>query len=92
MRRISVIICLTLSACGDWPDVGAPALEQSSRDWPTLLPLSEVVSGGTFAAAQDDDAVRLSNRAAALRARARIMRTNAGDPDAMEALRSRLGG
>lgn len=91
MRRIFVIICLTVSACGEWPDLGAPMLEQSSRDWPTLLPLSEVISGGSFAVAQDSDAERLANRAAALRARARIMRSNAGDIDAMEALRSRLG-
>ena len=90
MRRLLIIICLLLSACGDWPDAGGPALERSSREWPTLLPLSDVIAGGTVNEAADNDATQLAARAAGLRNRARILRANASDADAMEALRARL--
>lgn len=90
MRVLPLILCLNLAACADWPETGAPALDRESREWPTLMPLSEVVSGGTVVAADGDDADQLAARAAALRSRARILRANAGDADAMEALRARL--
>lgn len=90
MRLICLSLCLTLAACADWPDAGGPTMDRRSSDWPTLLPLSGLVAGGTVQTASDEDAARLAARAAALRNRARILRANAGDADAMEALRARL--
>ena len=91
MRRMALsLVCLPLLACGGWPDLGAPTLERSKRDWPDLLPLSQLVAEGGIEAASDEDARRLAARAAALRSRAQILRTDAGDADAMEALRARL--
>lgn len=91
MHRIALsLVCLPLFACGGWPDLGEPTLERSSRDWPDLLPLSQLVADGGVDTASDEDAQRLAARAAALRARAQILRADAGDADAMEALRARL--
>lgn len=90
MRVFALIICLALTACGDWPDAGGPAMERRSSDWPNLLPLSELLETGTVQQAEDADAERLAARAAALQNRARILRSNARDADAMEALRARL--
>ena len=90
MRLIFLSLCLTLTACADWPDAGGPTMDRRSSDWPTLQPLSELVVGGTVQTAEDADAARLAARAAALQNRARILRANAADADAMEALRARL--
>ncbi len=90
MRQTLLILCLALSACGDWPDAGGPALERGRQDWPALLPVSEVIAGGAVPEAADEDAGRLAARAAGLRNRARILRSDASDADAMEALRTRL--
>ena len=90
MTRLALISCLVMAACSDWPDAGGPTLERRSSDWPALLPLSQLIETGTVSAAEDDEAERLAARAAALRAKAQILRSNAGDADAMEALRARL--
>lgn len=90
--RFHVLLCCLclLSACGDWPDAGGPPLERQSTDWPDLLPISTLMTGGTVPIAEEDEARALAARAAALRARARILRSDASDIDAMEALRARM--
>lgn len=90
MRMLLFCLTLGLTACAEWPDAGGPTMSRRSNDWPTLLPLSQILESGTIEAAEDEDAARLSARAEALRNRARILRANAGDIDAMEALRARL--
>ena len=86
--RYTVPICLLLTACGSWPDAGGPPLTRDDRPWPALLPLDDVL--GAVPVADDPDADRLAARAANLRARAAILRRDASDIDAMEALRARL--
>lgn len=88
--RFSVLFFFALTACGDWPDAGGPPLERRSTNWPELLPLSDVIETGAIQPAETDDATDLAARAAALRNRAAILRSNAADADAMEALRNRL--
>jgi len=60
-----------------------------------LHPVSEILNGDpmlttTTSKASGDEAERLSRRAANLRARARILRTNAETRAAMETLRARM--
>lgn len=88
--RLSVCFCLALVACSDWPDAGDPPLERRTSEWPELLPLSEVIEANPVPPAENEDATDLVARAAALRNRAAILRADAGDTDAMEALRARL--
>lgn len=89
MRGV-VLFCLTLAACGEWPDAGGPSLERKSADWPELLPLSEVITTNAIPPAEREDTEQLAARATALQRRAAILRANASDADAMEALRNRL--
>lgn len=86
MTRTALPILLFLAACAPWPDVGGPTRGGGS-EWPTLLPLDDVIAGGTVPAASEGDANRLAARAAALRNRAAVLRSDASD---MEALRARL--
>ena len=65
-------------------------MERRSSDWPELLPIAQLIETGRVEPAEDEDAERLAARARGLQSRAAILRSNAGDPDAMEALRSRL--
>lgn len=84
--RAAVLLCLFgLAACGDWPDAGGPPMARSAKDWPALLPLDALLDSGTVPAATDRDANALRNRAAALRARATILRSDTGDLDALRA-------
>lgn len=83
IRCAALLLCL--SACAPWPDVGGPT--RAGGDWPTLLPLDAVIERGTVPEATDRDADSLAARAAALRNRAAILRS---DPSDMEALRARL--
>ena len=76
-----------LPACGSWPDAGGPSPAGAGTDWPGLMPLDQVLAEGTVEPAEDADAEALSRRAAALRARAEILR---GNPSDMDALRARL--
>lgn len=91
MRNTAIpfIVTCALGACGPWPQVEAPAKTDTGA-WPVLLPLEELQGlpgAQTFA---QGEAQRLSDRAAALQARARLMRTSVPDVDAMDALRTRL--
>ncbi len=65
-------------------------MERRSSDWPELLPLSDLVETGVVQEAEDEEAERLAARAGSLQTRARILRSDAADADAMEALRARL--
>jgi len=85
MKRLAMIALLALGACGEWPDAGEPTAAGASGDWPELLPLDQVLAGGTIAAAEDAEASALSRRAVALRARARVMRSDTSDIDALRA-------
>jgi hypothetical protein len=91
MRNGAILLTLTaaLSACSPWPQVDAPAKDDTGA-WPVLLPMSELkgLSGGQSTA--QGEAQRLAARAAALQARAQLMRTSVPDADAMDALRARL--
>lgn len=86
MHWILLPFLLFLTACGSWPDVGGPTLSRDAS-WPTLQPLSELIAEGAVTPASNDDAARLAARAAALRARAEVLRSDASD---MESLRRRL--
>lgn len=90
MQVRHLCLCLLLAACADWPDVESPVTTRATGEWPRLLPLSEIVRNGTVETAKDDEAARLAARAADLRRRAGILRAEAGDIEAMEALRARL--
>ncbi len=90
MRVIAVAILTSLGACGTWPDAGGPPLERRSSDWPVLLPISDLIETDALPPAENADAARLAARAAALQARADILRADAGNADEMEALRARL--
>lgn len=85
MRILGSLILILLTACGEWPEAGGPPMERRAQDWPELLPLDALVNAGQVPQATDDDATRLSNRAAALRNRAAILRGDTGDLDALRA-------
>lgn len=87
MYRVILTSALLLAGCSDWPDAGAPSPTAAPGSWPVLLPLDQVLANGDIPEAEDKDAVNLSRRAAALRARAAVMRSNPSD---MDALRARL--
>ena len=87
MRFTAPLLLVFLTACGDWPDVGGPALEQNAQSWPALLPLDQLVENGAVTVANDDEAETLAARAARLRARAAVLRGNANN---LEALRARI--
>lgn len=91
MKSGVILTCsaILLAGCGQWPDIDAPA--QSDDDpWPVLLPLGDLSSQSSSQSSAQSEAQRLSARAAALRSRARIMRTSVPDLDAVDALRARL--
>lgn len=85
MRMTALISLFFLTACGDWPDAGGPPMARSAQDWPTLLPLEDLLATGQVETAQDDEANDLLARAAALRNRAAILRSNSSDLDALRA-------
>ena len=86
--RFSAVLMLALAACADWPEAGGPPLARDTRPWPTLMPLDQVMV--TAPRAEDAEIGRLQARAAALRARAALLRRDASTGAAMEALRARL--
>ena len=88
MRLTISLFFLFLAGCSDWPAANGERFARSTGPWPELVPLSDVLTEGSVAQGQDSD--QLSARAAALRARARILRQNATTRDQMEALRARL--
>jgi len=83
-RALPLILCL--AACAPWPDVGGPT-RGSGTGWPKLLPMEQVTEISDVPPASDAEARRLAARAASLRTRAAILRS---DPSDMEALRERL--
>ncbi len=83
------IVAVLLSACGSWPELDAP-LRNDPGAWPVLLPLDDVSGLSDNDGSAQSEAQRLASRAAALRARAAVMRRPVSDGDAMEALRARL--
>jgi hypothetical protein len=86
MTRLLPLLALALAACAPWPDVGGPT-RGGNDTWPTLQPIDRLIEPGRAPAASDEDAALLASRAAALRNRAAILRS---DPTDMEALRARL--
>lgn len=84
------ILAVVLSACGPWPQVADAPARNDTGAWPELLPLDDVTSVSTSSGSAQSEAQQLSARAAALRNRARVMRTSVPDLDAMDALRARL--
>lgn len=83
------ILAVMMSACGPWPQVDAP-LRSDDEAWPTLLPIDQVTALADTGTSAQTQAQQLSARAAALRARAQIMRQAVPDQDAFDALRARL--
>lgn len=88
MRRTLIVLTLSLAACSDWPQAGGEQFARSTGPWPDLVPLNDALNVAPSAEGQAVD--QLSARAAALRARARILRQSATTRDEMEALRARL--
>lgn len=78
-----------LTGCGSWPEVDTPVGAHSGA-WPKLLPINEVSALSGNEGDAQAQAQSLSQRAAALRARAAVMRRAVPDNAAMEALRARL--
>ena len=89
MATSIVAMLLTLTACGSWPQFAASPRSNTSDVWPTLLPIGDIAGASNDQSSQSA-ARALSARAAALRARAQIMRQSVPDQDAFEALRARL--
>lgn len=85
-------ICVFLAACGGWHDLDEPVGPAQLGAWPGLLPLSDLLSGGEEPVSGEEDALRLSARAEALRSRAAVLRTPVADADAFEVLRARIAG
>ena len=74
MGRAPILIALCLAACGTWPDVDGPVQDRGEKGWPTLLPLDDVLGGAPEPRLSEADPEALLSRAAALRARAQVMR------------------
>lgn len=90
-RTFAVIALICATSCSDWPDVDTPELSGSSADWPELVPISELPTDVASNTNSENDANdSLSARAAALRARAAILRRPVPDSDAFEQMRGRL--
>lgn len=89
LTLLTLTLSVTLSGCGPWPQVDAPERADTGA-WPALLPIEDISSVSRASASPPADAQRLSARAAALRARARLMRQSVPDQDAMDAMRARL--
>lgn len=85
MRWIAPFVALSLAACAPWPDLGEAEPRGPARDWPALLPLETVLTGTAPALADEATGNDLADRAAALRARAAILRGDASDLDALRA-------
>ena len=85
MRAVLLFCLFAVTACGDWPDAGGPPMARSAKDWPTLLPLDALLESGTVPSAPDEEASSLLRRAAALRNRASILRSDSGDLDDLRA-------
>ena len=94
MRAATALICLTLTACTQFPELDntvTPDVEAS--DFPTLVPLEPLLAG---AAPVVSDPVQttetLEARVAALRARARALQQRSiVDPVTRERMRASLG-
>ena len=86
MRTALISLFVILAGCGGWPDVGGPT-SSATQDWPVLRPIDRLIAEGALPEASDEEADRLARRAAALEARARVLRGSTTD---MEALRARL--
>ena len=89
MRRIRLVICLGLAACAQWPLPEETGGRATTGTWPELLPLSQSLPNPqpVTDANPDEQAQALLDRAAALRARARLMRRPVADQAAFERLR-----
>ena len=87
MTRIA-LLCLCFAGCSDWPDASTALPLRGSGDWPSLVPVAELYD--TVPEARASEAGNIAARAAALRARAAILRRSADNQDEMEALRNRL--
>lgn len=84
----ALVLCLALAACTDFPRLGEAAGPAGPP--PPLLPfdaLEAAAAGGTPRAERTED---LEARAAALRARAAVLRQPVGEAGGIDALRARL--
>jgi len=73
-HRLALILCLSLSACAEFPDLDA-ATPPVTAAAPKILPLDQLLAAGAAVPGQANaDAASLSTRAAALRARAAALR------------------
>ena len=90
MRLTALILVLMTAACGDWPDLPESATSRAS-DWPTLMPFDELIgTPSNRAGSAPEDADGLARRAAALQARAALMRVRISDQADFARLRARL--
>lgn len=90
MRALAALTCLALAACADFPQV-----EATGRDLgpagppPPLLPFDQL-QAATSGRASAPQTGNLDARAAALNARAAILRAPVDDPGDIDDLRARL--
>ena len=97
MRRLPfVTLLLALAACSDFPDLDAEiSPEARAAGYPDLVPLAEVTDRRKKARTTAEDGERLAARAAALKARARLLRGVRIDDETRRRLSpslTRLGG
>ena len=87
----ALIASLSLGACSDWPDTGLQSDAARNAPWPRLVPISDVLAVPADRIAEGDTEALVA-RAAALRARADILRQPVAGDAAFEAMRQRLSG
>jgi len=98
MRRIApfLILLTLLAACSDFPDLDTEiSPEARAAAYPTLVPVKRITDRAQGFRGSPEDGKRLAARAAALKARARLLRGVAIDDDTRRRLSptlTRLGG
>ncbi len=88
-RAFLVVTLFCVAGCSDWPDVDTPRPSRASVGWPELVPISELPSQNG-AETEESANETLLERAAALRARAAVLRRPVPDSAAFERMRARL--
>ncbi|WP_189369723.1 hypothetical protein [Tateyamaria omphalii] len=94
MRATTALICLTLTACTQFPELdNTISPEVGASEFPALVPLEPLLAGSAPVVSdpvQTSDA--LAARVAALRARARALQQQSiVDPATRARMRARLG-
>lgn len=96
LARLSLLTALLVAGCAEFPDLDASISPEARRaDYPELVPVGDILNRRGAARTTGEEADVLNARAAALRARARLLRGAAIDDATRERLSptlTRLGG